>query len=272
MVFFASFVQNIHHFRDEALRDQNPPPERIVIEASGVSRPLAILEAVTDDAFADRLVVDATICLVDADQFPDLDYAATELAIDQAGSSDLLVLNKCDLASPEAIRATETSLAGPNPSIRQIRTQHANVDRAILLGPDLGPKVAGGGKAGAAHAEHHDHDHPDCCDPDCGHPHHTHHADAFETWHWSAARPLDIAALANLRRHLPTPLLRAKGIVSVLRDGKPARAVFQVVGKRATVTLEDGAAPDESRIVFIAHSGGLAREAIAAALAGCVTT
>lgn len=27
----ASFVQNIHHFRDEALRDRNPPPERIVI-------------------------------------------------------------------------------------------------------------------------------------------------------------------------------------------------------------------------------------------------
>jgi hypothetical protein len=27
----ASFVQNIHHFRDEALRDQNAPPERIVI-------------------------------------------------------------------------------------------------------------------------------------------------------------------------------------------------------------------------------------------------
>lgn len=27
----ASFIQNIHHFRDDALRDQNAPPERIVI-------------------------------------------------------------------------------------------------------------------------------------------------------------------------------------------------------------------------------------------------
>src|SRR5689334_983924 len=89
------------------------PPEHLLIETSGVSRPLAVVDAVRDPQLEDRLAIDAVFCLVDAAGFGELDYAATELAIDQASAADLVVVNKCDIAAAADIAAVESTLRGP---------------------------------------------------------------------------------------------------------------------------------------------------------------
>jgi G3E family GTPase len=235
-----------------AALDRQPQPDRLLIEASGVSRPLAILEAMTAPGLAGRIAAEATICLIDADRFPDLDYRSTELAIDQAVSSDLLILNKCDIASAASIQATVGTLSRLLPDVRLIRAVRADVPREILLGPvmratattPLAP-VSCRADAHGCH-EHHDHDH---------HHHHHDHSDEFEAWSWSCPEAVSLERLAAVVRRLPRSLLRAKGVLAVDGDGCRRRYVLQVVGRRHSLTPAPGPPPAESRVVAIAWRG-----------------
>ncbi len=224
----------------QSLLEREPPPERLIVEASGVSRPLAIADALEGPPLEDRLAIDGIFCLVDAENFQQLDYADTELALDQALGSDLVVLNKCDLVDDEGLRAVETSLRGPMPALRILHSRYADVPRGLLLDPD--PRTA------TSH-DHHHHDHD--------------HADAFVAWSWRSAAPLDLVAFRAAMRALPHDLLRAKGILAFA--GRPdERAVFQLVGKRKELKLLPATPPAESTLVAIARAGGLDPEALTA--------
>lgn len=248
-------------------------PDRLVIEASGVSRPLSILSALEHDAIARRLAIDATVCLIDADQFPALDYAGTELAIEQAVSSDLLLLNKCDVASPQNLAATENTLTSTMPDIRRIRTSFADVPRQVLFGFDpaelasrRGPHSRGDHVCDES-CDHHAHDH----DHAHAHAHRQSHADEFEAWSWSRSGRIDETAFRRAVRALPANLLRAKGIVAAATDaGADNRLVFQLVGRRSTVVSEQGPAPPLSQVVAIARKGTLDRARLDALFNACL--
>lgn len=255
--------------------DAGSVPDRLLIEASGVSRPLSILSALEHDAIAPRLAVDATVCLIDADQFPSLDYAGTELAIDQAVSSDLLLLNKCDVAAGQDLAATETALTATMPDIRRVRTTFADVPREVLFGFDPAELAARrGAPAAGAHVcgdgcDHHDRHHHG--GEHAGHPHGHSHADEFEAWSWSSPRPLDEAAFRRAVRTLPAGLLRAKGIVAAgTGDGAAGRLVFQLVGRRSSVVADGCPAPAQSQVVAIARKGALDRDRLEALFESCL--
>jgi G3E family GTPase len=228
------------------LLECEPPPDRIIVETSGVSRPLAVADALGGEEVGDRLAVDGIFCLVDADNFQNLDFADTELALDQALGSDLVVLNKCDLADDKAILAVETTLRGPMPALRILHTSFADLPRSLLLGPDHDRRRAG--------SDGHHHDHA--------------HTDAFVAWSWRRAGPLDLGLFRSAIRSIPPGLLRAKGILA-FADRQGERAVFQLVGKRKELKLEPGTPPAESTLVAIARHGGLDPEALTALFDGC---
>jgi G3E family GTPase len=226
------------------LLEREPPPDRIVVETSGVSRPLAVADALESPEVGDRLTVDGIFCLVDADHFRNLDFADTELALDQALGSDMVILNKCDLADDKAIGAAETTLRGPMPALRILRTSFAEVPRSLLLGPDHVRRRA-------TADSHHHHDHA-----------------GFVSWSWRSAGPLDLMRFRSAMRSIPPGLLRAKGILA-FADRPGERAVFQLVGKRKELKLEPGMPPAESTLVAIARTGGLDPEALSALFDGC---
>jgi G3E family GTPase len=227
------------------LLERAPPPDRLIVETSGVSRPLAVVDALQGEELGDRLVVDGVFCLVDAENFPDLDFADTELAIDQALGSDLVVLNKRDLVDDRAILAVETTLRGPMPALRILRTSFANVPRELLLGPDHDRRRA------------------------TGHGHrHNHHADGFVSWSWRSAAPLDLMRFRAAMRSIPPGLLRAKGILA-FADRPGERAVFHLVGKRRELKVEPGTPPAESMLVAIAREGAFDLEALSAQFDAC---
>jgi G3E family GTPase len=225
------------------LLEREPPPERLIVETSGVSRPLAVVDALQGEELGHRLVIDGVFCLVDADTFPDLDFADTELAIDQALGSDLVVLNKCDLADDGAILAVETTLRGPIPALRILHTSFANVPRDLLVGFDHERHATGDG---------HRHD----------------HADGFMSWPWRSTAPLDLALFRSAMRSIPPGLLRAKGILA-FADRPGERAVFQLVGKRRELKLEAGPPPPESMLVAIARKGAFDLEGLTARFDAC---
>ena len=236
----------------------DPAPEHLLIETSGVSRPIAVVDAVMDPSLGGRAGIDGVFCLVDAAGFASLDFAATELAIEQASSADVVVLNKVDIASPAELAAVEATLRGPVPNTRFLTARHADVPREVLFGTG---RRAGPPPAGAAHGHHHGHDH------DAHHDHHD-HGEEFQAWSWTSAAPLDRTAFRNAVRRLPTTLLRMKGVLA-FADRPGERAVFQMVGRRHTLEVAVGPAPADSALVAIARAGELDSEALTALLDGC---
>jgi len=242
-----------------SLLDTPAPPQHLLIEASGVSRPLAIADALDDEP---RARLDGIFCVIDAAHFEGLGYADSELAMDQAFGADLALLNKADLVDAGTLERIDATLRAAMPRLRTVPTRHGDVPRALLFGPEPGPARDRGTCRDARCSDpSHRHDHAGGGDHH-DHEHNAHDAE-FESWSWSAHGPLRHAEFRAAVAALPPALLRAKGILDL--DGR--RAVFQLVGKRREIAFEGGPPPSESRLVAIARRGGLDAEAISAVLA-----
>ncbi|KAB2848575.1 MAG: GTP-binding protein [Hyphomicrobiaceae bacterium] len=231
------------------LLSTSPRPDHILLEASGVSRPLSILSALEADELKGKVRVEATLCLVDAAEFGGLDYSMTELAIDQACSSDILIINKCDVASEAAIADVENTLSGPMPQMRMVRAVEADVPCDLVVGF----------RSDAAKARLRLRADP----ADQGDRHARDHGEDFEAWSWTSEAPLDRSRFEAALQLLPTKLLRAKGILRIA--GEPKAAVFQLVGKRRSMQSIEAAPPQRSELVALGPKGSLDAEALTAA-------
>jgi len=242
----------------EAIADllaRDDSPDRLIIEASGVSRPLAIADALEQDALSTKTVLDGIFCLVDADSFTDLDFASTELALDQVAGSDMVVLNKVDLAQHATIEKVESTLRGALPRVRILRATNADVPTELLFGPrEPSPRDP-------AASHHHDHDH------DHEHDHHDHSAE-FATWQWSTDKPVDARLFRRALNQLPVSLLRAKGVLRTDADSR--RLVFHLVGKRREMAFEEHPAPATSTLVAIGRHDQIDPAALGALFDGCL--
>ena len=225
------------------------PPDRLVIEASGVSRPLAIIDALGDE---DRVMIDGVFCLIDGAGFETLDFADTELAMDQAFGSDVALINKADLVDDATVMRIEAILREAMPRLRCVPTVQAAVPRALLFEPEVVRAAPPSACCHDDHATHHHHNHDHAHD----------HARAFVSGTLRRAGPLDEASFRAAMAELPDGLLRAKGILDI--DG--ARGVFQLVGKRRSLRIDADPPPPESVIVAIARKGRLDLEGLARAL------
>lgn len=244
--------------------EEGQRPDRIIIEASGVSRPLPIADALEVDTLAGRVVLDGIFCLVDGVTFKDLDYAATELALDQVAGSDLVILNKADLATVDDLRAVETALRGSLPHLRLLRSMQADVPRELLFGLRAGDEEEDNPalKQTPAHIEaHRGHHH------DGDHDHHN-HGDEFEAWSWQTGLSVDEARFRAAVRKLPSSVMRAKGILRT--TGSRSRLVFQLVGKRTEHRREDEVAPVTSNIVAIGRRGSFDPRELTALFDDCI--
>lgn len=109
--------------------------DRIVIETSGLADPAPVVQTfVLDEVLSKRMALDAIVTVVDAR------HIATQLVQDTAKEqicfADLLVLNKTDLETEEALLAVETQMRALNPLAQTLRAQNCDVDPRALL--DIG--------------------------------------------------------------------------------------------------------------------------------------
>ncbi|MBE9640324.1 CobW family GTP-binding protein [Salipiger mangrovisoli] len=241
---------------EKLLRDR-PDLDRIVIEASGVSRALPLADLVESEALAGRIRLDGMFCLVDAAGFPELDFAATELALDQITGADVILLNKADLVSEADMAALKSRLSGVQGSARMLPCVAAELPREVLFGA-----------VERSAPRHHGHG-PGC---GCDHPHASgDHLSAFTSWSWHSAELLDEARLRRALRDIGRGLLRAKGVLRVVRgDGHSALLEYQQVGRRARWTeMPPGAEATESLLVTIGLGDAVDPDRFAALLETC---
>ena len=78
-------------------------PDRLIIESSGVGHPEGVLKTLKGEGFKNVLTLKAGICLVDARFLLESAYQHNELFKEQLQLADVLVANKTDLASAEAL-------------------------------------------------------------------------------------------------------------------------------------------------------------------------
>ena len=103
--------------RDDLLKevlklfDGDVVPEHIVIETSGVSKPISVAETFLNPATLSLVNVQNMITVLDADLVIDEQADYTDLAYSQVAVADLVVINKTDLVSPQRLEAVRKKVA-----------------------------------------------------------------------------------------------------------------------------------------------------------------
>lgn len=242
-----------------------PPPDAIVIEASGVSDPWRIAQVSLADP---ALALDGVIVLVDAASVREQadDPLLADTVLRQLRAADLLVLNQCDRVDAGALASLHGWLDAQVPGTPRFETTFAEVP-AALLGAPLGPTAVSARPARAmqcaAGCANHDHTHDHDAEANT-----VAHGELFDTWSTSSQDIYNADALRDLLRSMPPGVMRLKGVVRTDRHGW---AVLQFAGRHGSLRAwpSHQAAPDDDAsgaIVAIGARDHLPVQLLAAAL------
>lgn len=231
----------------EQLSSAPSPPRRILVETSGAASPAGVLRAVTGRP--DVHVLDGVVTVVDATRMETL--AEHDLAVEQVGFSDVIVLSRADRCTPERLaRAKEE--AGAHNAAALVTTAASGVleEPASTLDALLDRRRA-------------DFATPTAVPPATGH--------VYESVSLVLEGDVDGDLFADFMEselaRFAGRLFRTKGILAV--DGMAERMIVQGVSDLVEVTFGETWAdtPRTSRLVVVGF--GLDREALARAFAAC---
>ncbi|MCR9136174.1 MAG: GTP-binding protein [Alphaproteobacteria bacterium] len=213
-------------------------PDAVVIECSGVADPRA-LDASLDALEAAGL---ARLCtrlyLLDVACFDSLPFEDSEHIIDHAAASDVLLLNKTDLASAEQVAAIRQTLEVAAPYSAILETQQAAIPPDIIF-------------------DDHSRDHRPTDFPSTDDRRDNHWGERYVQWSGQTEEPLDRRRFEEFARSLPKQCVRAKGLLR-FSDDPQSTVLFNLVGHRATLDMSNGPSTQSaSLIVAIGEKGML---------------
>lgn len=105
--------------------------EVVLVETSGLSDPTGVRGLFGEGRQFPAIAYKGAICLIDAVRFPKI-YAKSRTATKQLASSDVLIVNKIDKATPEQLQATEELVRAQRPDLPLIETRFGQIDMSIL--------------------------------------------------------------------------------------------------------------------------------------------
>ena len=193
----------------DMLLESDRRPEQIIVEGSGVADPMAIADVATLHPLLRR---DLVVVLADTGQVRSQyhDVRLRETIQRQLRAADILVLNKCDLATPESHQATR-EWAGSLGCSSILEATNTEIPLEVLSGNvEKNPDVPASKQSAARHD--------------------------FVTRTVHCAVPIDASALRIQLREMLPKVLRAKGFLLSMENGKEQWLVVQVSGK--TVEIE----------------------------------
>lgn len=221
------------------LAAREPRPERIVIETSGVSRPVAVAETFLTPAVQSLVTLEALVAVLDAELTVDPTAGYADLAFDQIKTADLVIINKCDLAGSDALPALKTAVRQIVPRARLWETSFGRAPLDLLF---AGPQ------ASAERAEP--------TGPMLPHA-------AFGSWVYRDRAAWRFSALQAAIEALPKEIYRAKGFLRLALPDKPW-GELQMTGRRSWLRLRPR--PPEvtdNELLFIGSAGATSEEEVA---------
>jgi G3E family GTPase len=197
-----------------------PAPERILVEASGVSDPWRIAQLVKLNRAA-RL--DAVVVLADALELPAqfADRWLRDTLERQIARADIIALSKCDIAGAEAKAAAYAALNAIRPGVAVIEIANGVLPN-VLLSTNKDENASALIADAPAHG--------------------------LRSWSWSPPGALDEARLRTALAGLPSSIWRGKGLLSI--GAEKSKRLLQLVGRRWALTAYDGR-PTTDRLVLI---------------------
>jgi G3E family GTPase len=221
----------------EELRDKKGVA-RVVIEATGVAQPAEMLEVLGDPALGDTVRVGPMVTVVDAAKFAGLRRVLGGFYTAQIERADVILLNKKDLTTDEALAAVRREVTALNPRAAVVTTERCDVELRMVLERGAGvpePSALEQGLASPAPAA------------------------SFVSFVVAAAFDAERGKVEAFFRALPPELVRAKGFMRI--DGQPRTVQFAA----GQLEITDAATPRTLSMVFIS-SAEPDRAAVQAAL------
>jgi len=192
----------------------------IIIEASGLAEPKELLRLLINSKNP-HARFDSLVGVIDAETI--LDVAKKHPAfIEQLELADILILNKCDLVTKKQLEEVMGYLRFINSDVRIIQTEHGKVDARLLLSPDSSNSAV---SQQLSLGEEHDHS---------THLHHT-----YSKFSFSESRPIDPLKFEKFVASIPNTVYRMKGFVNFGMKGLGQKFLFQLVGNRHELKLDE---------------------------------
>jgi len=223
----------------ERLLASENPPEHIVIETSGVSKPVSVAETFINPSV--QSFVDVRIIVVlDAVLGFDVEAEYHAVAMDHIRIADLVVINKMDLVTPQQLSDLKQKVESIAGLSRIWETSFGAVPLGLIY-----DDMANHAMARVQSAQAGEHEHP-------------HHDNEFKTWTYCSEASWSFSALQRAVEALPRDIYRAKGIVRLdLETGD--YGILQVTGKRAWLKLSEPESPEtvpvSTELVLIGKPG-----------------
>lgn len=239
------------------------PPERLVIEASGVSDPIAVGMTFLTGDLRQKCRLETIISVIDGESFFDVDETVLHLLDRQLRVADLIVINKADLCTVAHFDSIERVIRSKYPQARCFRTVQGKIPMALVFwhgGQQDKIRVVDERVDSHVHAvgEHHHHHH------------HSDHTLVFETWSYVDTQPMDREKLMKTLTKLPPTIYRVKGFLEA-KDFPENQVVVHVAGRR--VQHYRGKPwrerQRETKLVFIAKEGTLDEATLTRDLQAC---
>lgn len=119
----------VEQFEDglSSLLALDQPPEIIFVEASGLSDPTAVRSILSQSGKFGTLEYAGAICLLDAARFQKV-WQTARVCRMQLAVADLVLINKCDLASPELLREIRSAAEAQKPGRPVYETSFGRIE------------------------------------------------------------------------------------------------------------------------------------------------
>lgn len=192
--------------------EHSPQTECIVIEASGLSDPDPVREALQLSSQQTPTYLEATICIVDAVHFEQM-APEHPIITSQIGDADLVVVSKVGESTQQDLEQLVNRLHGMTPDVR-----------VLLFNDDLSPDIfltdIALGSSRNIEGEHHHH-------------HHLHQQ--YQVFVYKPDRLLHFQQVSALCQSLPSTIIRIKGVFTTKIDDEIINVLIQRVGSHFTV-------------------------------------
>lgn len=210
----------------------------IVIEASGLAEPRELLRLLvhSKNPYAR---FDSLVSVVDSGNILDTKEKHPSF-IEQLSLADIIILNKLDLIGKKKMGDVEGYVRFVNTDARLLYADHGRVDTRLLLAPDsLARQDEPAARQLALTADHNE-----------AHDDHLHHQYAHVSL--STDRPIDPHLWEKFIHDLPPAIYRAKGFLYFGMKGLEQKYVFQLVGRRHEMKIDEWLSDTpRTNVVFI---------------------
>jgi G3E family GTPase len=232
----------------------------MVLETTGVADPLPIALTFLGTELQYLTRLDSILTVIDSEAFT-REHFNSEAAYNQMMYSDIIILNKTDLVTPEKLTELEQYIHQEKKGARILQSSMGVVPLPLILDVNLANPGLKEATPSHDHDHHHHHNHD--------HHHHSHHLenDGFISVSFTSDRPLNLDRFQHfLDKQLPIDVFRAKGILWF--ENLPPRYIFQLSGKRYELKTDESKPPQSVQLVLIGRN--LDGDTIKAQLQACL--